>query len=75
MADEELIGTPGTYEFSAPDGMLRAEWIGSDEDADRRAREHAERLEKETGGEFLVTRIRRRTEAGWEDVNRTPQAA
>ncbi|GAA0691494.1 hypothetical protein GCM10010193_52480 [Kitasatospora atroaurantiaca] len=75
MTDDPRIGTPGTYEFSAPDGVLRAEWIGADAGADERAREHADLLEKEAGGEFLVTLIRRRTDTGWETVPRRSPGA
>ncbi|MEZ0092881.1 hypothetical protein [Streptacidiphilus sp. EB129] len=70
MSDDPRIGSPGTFEFSAPDGVLRAEWLGDDAEADARARERAEVIESECGGEYLVTQIRRRTEAGWETIRR-----
>jgi hypothetical protein len=62
------IGSPGTYEFSDPDGVLGVKWIGQDDAADGRARQYARELEQEAGGEYLVTGIRRRTDDGWERI-------
>ncbi|QMU79686.1 hypothetical protein GXW83_32275 [Streptacidiphilus sp. PB12-B1b] len=70
--DDPRIGSPGTFEFSTPDGLLRAEWLGEATGADDLARERASALEKECGGEYLVTHIRRRTADGWTDVRRFP---
>ncbi|WP_329577180.1 hypothetical protein OG500_05455 [Kitasatospora sp. NBC_01250] len=70
MSDDPRIGTPGTYEFSAPDGVLDVEWIGLDPMACARARAHAERVEGGSGGEYVVTQIRRRAANGWHVVPR-----
>lgn len=70
MSDDPRIGSPGTFEFSTPDGVLRAEWIGEGPGADGEARDRASALEQESGGEYLVTRIRRRDASGWETVPR-----
>ena len=70
MSDDPRIGSPGTYEFSTPDGMLRAEWLGEGPETDGKARERAGEIEREAGGEFLVTQIRRRTASDWEIVPR-----
>ena len=74
MTDDTRIGTPGTFEFSAPDGVLRIEWIGEDAAAESRARERAEAIEKECGGEFIVTLIRRLTPHGWDSIPRYADA-
>jgi hypothetical protein len=70
MSDDPRIGSPGTFEFSTPDGLLRAEWLGEAPGAEALARERAAALEQESGGEYLVTHIRRRTDSGWETVPR-----
>ncbi|GAB2714515.1 hypothetical protein [Kitasatospora kifunensis] len=68
MSDDPRIGSPGTYEFSAPDGVLDVEWIGLDPMADTRARAHAQRVEGNSGGEYVITQIRRRAATGWQVV-------
>lgn len=70
MSDDPRIGSPGTYEFSAPDGVLRITWLGVGPEAVEKAREEAAKVEEEADGEYLVTQIRCRSGSGWDVVPR-----
>jgi hypothetical protein len=75
MTDDSRIGTPGTFEFSDPDGVLQFEWIGEADDADDLARLRADQIELEHGGRVVVMQIRRRQVYGWQPIPRHRNAA
>lgn len=61
---------PGTYEFCDPDGLVAVQLIGTGPACDTAARASADEMERRSGGQLLITVIRRRESGGWLVIDR-----